>query len=158
MSSPESNGFDWMHAISGLGGGVLGTCLTWFWRMARIEPQIRADIRAKHDATRLEMGQIETRVEAKIAEQERRGEARLDEHERRSEERQEMMIGHFHEAFSGIRQKINDVEKEALSREDFQTFRQEERADRERARAESRDDFKRLEDKVDAVLRQRAPH
>jgi esterase/lipase len=57
MQPPEAGGFDWWHAMTGAGGGILGTFLTWFWRAARAEPKLSAEITA-----------AEHRVEEKVEE------------------------------------------------------------------------------------------
>lgn len=96
---PQETGFDWMHAISGAIGAIVGaasTLLTWIVKAARMEPSIRAEIVAS-----------EQRVEQKVA-------------EKLSEE-----IGHFRETLEGLRQKINDVEREALPRDEFNEHRKE---------------------------------
>ncbi len=130
MQPDTGGGFDWAHAATGLGGGALGTFLTWVWRVARIEPKI----------------------ELKISEAEKRLETEIEEAERRAETKVEEMTGHFHEAFAGIRRQMDDIGKDSLPREEFNTFRKEAREDAETSRRENREDFAALHKKIDAVL------
>lgn len=96
---PQESGFDWMHALSGGLGAIVGagsTLLTWIIRAARMEPSIRAEIVAS-----------EQRIEQKVSD-------KLEEE-----------IGHFRETLDGLRQKINDVEKDGLPRKEFIDYRKE---------------------------------
>jgi hypothetical protein len=122
-----------MHGATGLGGGVVGTFLTWVWRVARIEPQIKLDIKAAKD-------EIEGKLE--MAEQ-------------RAEEKIEKEIGHFRDTLSALREKINEVEKEAVRKEDFDDFRKEHRQDFQQLRQENREDFADLKRNVAQILGQR---
>jgi hypothetical protein len=110
MMQPQESGFDLMHAISGGIGAVVGagsTLLTWVIKAARMEPSIRAEIMA-----------AEQRVEKKVDD-------KFDEE-----------IGHFRDTFEALRQKISDVEREAMPREEFNDYRK-----------EAREGFERFEDR-----------
>lgn len=100
MQPQDSGGLDWWHAMTGAGGGIIGTFLTWFWRAARVEPTIRADFRND-----------------------------INEAERRVEEKVESMTSHFREYFDGIRRQQDDlrlnVEEKFVRKDDFKEFRDE---------------------------------
>jgi len=124
------SGFDWPHAVSALGGAIFGaisSLAAWFWRVARIEPTIRADF--QHD-----LGEAERRVEARI----------------------DGMGGHYQEYFEGIRRQYDDlrleVEKDFVRRDDFNRMRSEDREAAEERRKENREAFDRLERKIDQIL------
>jgi hypothetical protein len=138
MQPQETGGFDWLHGLTGIGGGAIGTLMTWIWRAARIEPKIRADFQS-------DIKTAEEHLEAKIEDAERRGEVKVEE-----------MIGQFRESFTGMRRKIDDVEKGSLLKDDFHRYRQEDRLAAEERRKENREDFRRLEAKIDQILGQRA--
>lgn len=132
-------GFDWLHGLSGLGGGALGTFLTWLWRAARVEPQMKLEIEhAKED------------VEAKI-----------ESAERRSKEEVHNEMSHLRESFDGIRRQIDDHKLHTVEnfvrRDDFNRMRQEDRKAAEERREENRAAFDRLERKIDQILGQRSP-
>jgi hypothetical protein len=104
---PQETGFDWWHALSGMVGATVGagsTLLTWIIRAARMEPTIRAEIVA-----------AEQRVEQKI------------------DDKIDQEIGHFRETLSGMREKMNEIEREAdrefVRKGDFADFRRENRED-----------------------------
>jgi hypothetical protein len=104
---PQETGFDWWHALSGMVGATVGagsTLLTWIIRAARMEPTIRAEIVAAEQ-------RVEQKIDDKISEE----------------------IGHFRETLSGLREKINDVERDAerefVRKKDFNDFRKEYRED-----------------------------
>lgn len=112
---PQESGFEWMNAISGAVGAIFGagsTLLTWIIRAARMEPTIRAEIVAS-----------EQRIEKKVAEM-------MDEDR-----------GHFRDTLSAMREKINAVEREAVSREEFKEYLRQHREDFQQARQETREDF-----------------
>lgn len=113
------DGFSWLHGISSLGSGAVGALLTWVWRAARIEPQMKLDIAAAEKRVGIE----------------------IQEAERRSEEKVEEMVNHFQEAFNGIRRQIDELAKDSLPREEFNT-----------SRKENREDFGRLDTKLDRLL------
>jgi hypothetical protein len=123
---PQETGFDWWHALSGMVGAAVGagsTLLTWIIKAARMEPTIRAEIIA-----------AEQRVEQKIDD-------RIDEE-----------MGHFRETLSGIREKINEVEREAMPREEFKEFLRQHREDFQAARKENREDFAELKRNVAEIM------
>jgi esterase/lipase len=103
MQPQDTGGIDWWHAVSGMGGAVVGagsTLLTWIVRAARMEPKINAEIKA-----------AEHRVEGKMDE----------------------MVSHFQEAFAGIRRQIDDhklhTETNFARKDDIREFREEHRED-----------------------------
>jgi len=96
---PQESGFDLWHALSGGIGALVGagsTLLTWIVKAARMEPSIRAEIVAS-----------EQRVEQKVSD-------KLEEE-----------IGHFRDTLAGLREKINEVEKQGLPRNEFNDYRRE---------------------------------
>lgn len=99
--------FEWMHVIIGLVSAVFGGgagLVTGVWRVARIEGQVREDFKKCIEETK---DNIESKVEALVAQ--------------------------FQETFSGLRQKINDVELQTertfVSKAGFDEFRKEYRED-----------------------------
>ncbi len=130
----DGSGVDWAHAATGLGGGAVGTFLTWVWRVARIEPKIALKIK-----------EAEERLEAKIDDSAAGVKADADEKIRD-------MTGHFQETLSGMRRQMDDIGKGSLPRGEFETFRKEAREDAEIARRENREDFAKLEAKIDQIL------
>ncbi|WP_316176277.1 hypothetical protein [Bradyrhizobium sp. SZCCHNRI1073] len=123
---PQETGFDWWHALSGMVGATIGagsTLLTWIIRAARMEPTIRAEIVA-----------AEQRVEQKI------------------DDKIESEMGHFRETLNGIREKINEVEREALPREDFKEFLRQHREDLIADRQERREDFAELKRNIAEIV------
>jgi hypothetical protein len=140
MPSPqETGGFDLMHGVAGLGGGALGTFLTWFWRAARIEPQFRLDLEA-----------AKKEVEDKIEEAEKRGIEKVEE-----------IVGHFSEAFSGIRQQINDraleIEREFMRKKDYESLRREDREAFDKFETRILKEFEGLERNIGAIVSGRKP-
>jgi gas vesicle protein len=108
MQPQEGGSIDWMHAVSALGGAVIGAISGLMAGVFGLA----------------ERG-IEQRVEKKIVALEKRTEDRIDEE-----------IGHFRETLSGLREQINksatrkdlaDFRKE--SREDLAQHRKESRED-----------------------------
>lgn len=123
---PQETGFDWWHALSGMVGATVGagsTLLTWIIRAARMEPTIRAEIVA-----------AEQRVEQKI------------------DDKIESEMGHFRETLAGIREKINEVERETLPREEFREFLQQQREDLLADRKERREDFAELKRNIAEIM------
>lgn len=115
---PQDAGFDWGHALSALGGGLVtaaGAAIGWIYKAGAREPTLKADLQKS-------LADAEQRVEEKIAESQRESETKL-----------ESLVTQFHEAFSGMRQKINDVElnaqKSFVAKGDFDDFRKEYRED-----------------------------
>ena len=137
---PQDTGFDWSHGITGLLSGAFGA-ITGFiasvWRVARIEPTIRLDFRKELNETEDRLGE----------------EIKMAKHD--SAQKVDDMIGQLHETFNGIRRQIDEIEKETLPRGDFNMFRQEMRADAEQSRKENREDFAKLERKIDEMMRRR---
>ena len=120
-------GFEWSHALSALGGGLvtaIGAAIGWIYKAGGREPTIRAAFTAA-------IGDAEKRVEDKIDAVKDDLETKIDQAEKRGEEKVEAIVGHFHEAFSGIRQQMNDnaleVEREFLRKEDYKALRNEDR-------------------------------
>lgn len=114
-------GFDWAHAISGLGGAILGVLAGiagHLYKAGGKEPTIRMDISSDITAA-------ERRIEANMSAAEQRGESRI-----------ETIVNQFHDTFQALRQKINDVELDAVrnfvSKGDFEDFRKEYRDDKSR--------------------------
>lgn len=97
--------------------------MTWIIRAARMEPTIRAEIVA-----------AEQRVEQKI------------------DDKIESEMGHFRETLNGIREKINEVEREALPREDFKEFLRQHREDLIADRQERREDFAELKRNIAEIV------
>lgn len=124
-------GIDWLHAtiasISSVIGGAAGLVAAT-WRLARIEPALRLDIKRDiagiENELRDEINVGEKRISAKIEEA-----AQL-----------------FDETLKALRQKINDVELETargfISKPHFDDFRR-----------EYREDMRRLMDKIDEIAR-----
>lgn len=115
---PQDSGFDWSHSIAGVIGAALGAIsgfVASIWRVARIEPTIRMDFEASLKAAEQRMGQ------------------KIETAEQKAEEKLDGLVGQFHEAFAGMRQKINDVELGAertfVSKRDFEEWRGEYRED-----------------------------
>lgn len=133
----EVGGFDWAHGLSALIGAIFGvgsTIGTLVYRAGGREPTLRADFH-------------KTVVEA-----EKRLEEKVDAAEARAEEKMTSAAHQFAETLRGLRQKINDVEHGAIAKEDFHRFRQEDLQAAERRRQENREDFARLERKIDEIL------
>jgi gas vesicle protein len=122
MQPQDVNIFDWPHIIAGLIGSLFGGISGLFvgvWRMARFEPELRKEITQE------------------IAE------ATNELHEKIDNE-----VGHFGETLHGLREKINGVEllitrelREFVSKEDFNSYRE-----------ELRDDMRELKKNVSAIL------
>jgi sensor domain CHASE-containing protein len=115
---PQDSGFDWMHALSGALGAVIGavsTVLTWVIKAARMEPTIRAEIAASEARVRQE---VDDKIDAEI--------------------------GHFRTTFTTLREKIVQVEHSAMTKEDFKEFLRQHREDFQQARQETREDFAEL--------------
>lgn len=126
MQPPNDAGFDWWHGVIGLFGGLVGAAsgfVAGVWRLARIEPNMKAEFEVNMNAA-------EQRVEKKIEEAEQRCETKVD-----------GLAVQYHEAFSGIRQKINDVELNTERRFLSADFRQ-----------EHREDMKRIMQRLDALF------
>lgn len=109
---------DWLHVIIGLISGCAGAAgglVAGVWRIAHIEQGIREDFQAA-------IARTEHEIEAKV----------------------EALVGQFQEAFSGLRQKINDVElqteREFVGKSGFEDFRK-----------EYREDVRNLMDKIDRM-------
>lgn len=99
--------FEWMHVAIGLVSAIFGGgagLVAGVWRVAHIEQKVRDDFKFCIDETKRE---IEDKVEA--------------------------LVGQFHDTFSALRQKINDVElgmeKNFVSKDGFNEFRREYRED-----------------------------
>lgn len=115
---PQDSGFDWMHALSGAAGAVFGAVsavLTWVIKAARMEPTIRAEIAASEVRIRQE---VDDKVDAEIS--------------------------HFRTTLTTLRDKIMQVEHDAMSKEDFKEFCRQHREDFQQARQETREDFAEL--------------
>lgn len=134
MQPQDTGSFDWWHALTGGGGGLIGAVAALIWRAARAEPQIRADFRTAIDES-------ERRIEAKIEEAKRHGEQKVEEE-----------VGHFHETFAGIRRQIDDLARDMLPRKEFNQARQEILANAETARKENREDFADIRDRLDSLI------
>lgn len=118
MQPQDGGSFDLWHAASALGGAVFGALSAvgaWVYRAGGMIPSLRKEF-----------------TESIIA-AEKRVEMKIDEGEKRSEEKIDQMADNFRESFSGMRQKINDVELEAVrlfvAKPDFDDFRKEYRED-----------------------------
>jgi rRNA processing protein Gar1 len=139
MQPQETGGLDLMHGVAGLGGGALGTFLTWFWRAARIEPQFRLDLEAAKK-------EVETKIE---------------DSEKRQIEKVEEIVGHFSEAFSGIRQQINDraleIEREFMRKKDYESLRREDREAFDKFETRILKEFEGLEHNIGAIVSGRKP-
>src|SRR5690242_10502146 len=123
---PQETGFDWWHALSGMVGAAVGagsTLLTWIIRAARMEPTIRAEIVA-----------AEQRVEQKI------------------DDKIDQEIGHFRETLSALREKINEVERESVSRKELIELLRQNREDLLTFRKETREDFAELKRNVAEIV------
>lgn len=130
MQGPDSGGFDWLHAASGIGGailGALGSIGTLIYRAGSIEPTLRAEFKRDIDAA-------EKRVEEKI----------------------EGMTGHFHEYFEGIRRQQDDMrlamERDFVRKHDLKELREELRSDLREFREENRDDMSELKQNIAKIL------
>jgi gas vesicle protein len=119
---PQDANVDWLHiiyiAVGGAVGGISGL-VAGIWRMARFEPGLRKKITQEI------------------------GEATKPLHEKIDNE-----ISHFGETLHGLREKINGVEllitrelREFVSKEDFNSHRE-----------ELRDDMRELKKNVSAIL------
>lgn len=142
MQPQESGSLDyWWHALTGAGGAGIGTVLTWIWRAARVEPKLQLEIKS-----------AEERLEAKIQETERRVETKIEEAKRHGEQKVEDEVGHFHEAFNGIRRQIDDLAKGMLPRSEFDAARKEILGNTETARKENREDFNKIRERLDSLI------
>jgi hypothetical protein len=117
----DSGGFDWAHAISGLGGAMIGA-------LTAIGAHI---FRAGGDKPTAKLN-----LQGAIASAEQRLGEKIDAAEQRSETKIEGLVDQFHDSFAALRQKINDVEldtaKNFVAKSDFEDFRHEYRDDRSR--------------------------
>lgn len=132
---PQETGFDWMHAASaGVGtiAGAASTILAWVIRAARLEPKLMARIAA-----------AEARMDQKIIAAEKRNEMKIDEEN-----------GHFRETLHGIREQINKVDRNAITRDDLKQLREEYREDFSRHRQESREDAAELKRNIAEIVGQ----
>jgi hypothetical protein len=100
---PQDSGFDWWHAASGAAGAIIGAGSTLLTWIIRA-----------------------ARMEPKLS-------AEITAAERRIEEKMEAEVGHFQEAFAGIRRQIDDqklhTEINFVRKDDFKEFRDEYRDD-----------------------------
>jgi hypothetical protein len=123
---PQESEFAWWIALSGMVGATVGagsTLLTWIIKAARMKPTIQAEIIA-----------AEKRVETKI------------------DDRIGSEMGHLRETLSGIREKINEVERESLPREEFKEFMRQHREDVKVDREERRQDFAELKRNIAEIM------
>jgi hypothetical protein len=130
-------GFDWAHAFSAFGGwigGAITGLITGIWRLARIEPSIRADVDAK-------FLEIKQHVDDKVAETK----AELD-------DKLEDLVQQFHEAFLGLRQQISNVEKTSVTKDDLNRFRDEYRDNFNRFHDQSREDFAEFKRNISEII------
>ena len=109
------------HALSGLGGSLVGGLAAvgaFLFKAGGKEPEMRLDFQNSLSAA-------EKLVEDKIDAATKEGETKMD-----------AFVTQFHESFSALRQKINDVElntaKSFVPKADFEDFRREYREDRNR--------------------------
>lgn len=97
MQPQDAGSGEWGNLLSGIlgalfgGGGIFGL-LRWIYRAGGRQPELKAEL------------------EKSIQESEQRVEAKIDAAEKRNEDRVEQLVNQFHESFSALRQKINDVE------------------------------------------------
>lgn len=80
---------------------------------------------------------MEPLIRAEITAAEKRVEEKID-------EKIDLEMGHFRETLSGIREKINEVERDSMPRDDFKEFMRQHREDLQKARQETREDFAEL--------------
>lgn len=125
--------FDWTHAIFTAIGAAIGAItglVGGTWRVARIEPAIRLELQQ-------DMAIVENDVRNKIDTAEAKLEAKIDE-----------AMHMFGETVSGIREKVNEVERDMI-----RDFVQKEYF--EQIRRENREDFGRMDEKLDKLLARR---
>ena len=118
MTIQPQDGFDWTHGLVGVLSAAVGAIsgvVVSVWRVARIEPTIRMDFETSLKAAEQRMGQKIESMESDI------------------DDKVEGLVTQFHDTFSAIRQKINDVEINAersfVSKRDFDEWRSEYRED-----------------------------
>ncbi len=139
---PQEPGFDWWNAASGAGGAILGaasTLLTWIISAARMEPRLQNEIK---EAVAVAKQHLEERIDHS----ERRAMARIDEE-----------LLNWRDTLLAMRQKIDDVEKASVRKDDFNDFRREHRDDFQQLRKESREDFAALQRNIAEMLKA-SPH
>jgi hypothetical protein len=135
---PQDTGNSWdlSHILSGVGGalGAISAVIVGIFRAGAKEPTIKADFLK-------DLTDAEKRVEDKIEAAEKRAEVKI-----------ESLADQFRESFAALRQKINDVEKDGVNKEEFNHFRHEHREDFQGMRKEIREDFAELKRNVASLL------
>ena len=114
MSESGGFSFDFMHALSGVIGALLGAgtaVVTWIVNAARMEPKLRADF---EKAITMAESRIEDKIEAS---------------EKRKVEKMDALVDQFREYFEGIRRQQDEMklnlEREFVRKTDFkEVFRE----------------------------------
>lgn len=88
---------------------------------------------------------MEPTIRAEILAAEQRVEQKID-------DKIDQEIGHFRETLSGMREKINEVERESVSREEFKELMRQHREDFLAFRKENREDFAELKRNVAEIV------
>jgi len=121
---------DWTHiVVGGLSAavGAVGGLVGGTWRVARIEPNLRLELQKDMAGIENDMRDQVTNVQTHI------------------EQKIDGEMEKFRETVSGIREKVNTVERDVIVNYiSSQYF--------ERCRLEAREDFQRIEGKLDRLL------
>ena len=114
-------GFDWGHALSAIGGGLItagGALIGWIYKAGGKDLTLKADF---HQS----LEEAESRVETKIEAVDQRVETKLEE-----------LIKHFTDTFAALREQSNlhrlEIEKDFLRKNEFGRWREEDREDKRR--------------------------
>ena len=134
-------GFDWGHALSAMGGGAItaiGAAIGWVYRAGARDPTLKAELQKN-------LIDAEKRVEAQIEAAKKETDGKVD-----------SLVTQFHDTFASLRQKIGDVERNAVTKEEFNDHRKEVREDFRISRDENREDFAELKRNIAQILGDRA--
>lgn len=131
MQPQEGGGFEWMHAVSALGGAVVGA----------VSGLIAGVFGLAERGIRTEIAAAEQRMDQKFS-------AAINAVEKRADQKIDEEIGHFRETLSGLREQFN----KSVTREDLSAFRKEIRDDFATHRKESREDAAALERTIAVIV------
>lgn len=130
-------GLEWGHALSGLIGSV-GTgaiaVIHWIYRSGGKEPTLRAEFKQS------------------IIDAEQRVEEKIEASKKETETKVESLVTQFHDTFASLRQKISDVEMNAVTKKEFGDHRKEVREDFQQSRKENREDFADLKRNIAKII------